>query len=271
MADTQKNEIAKTFSESLTDKLVSVESALPKGFNKERFVQNALAVINEKPELAKINKAQLMMGLVKGAFLGLDFFNKECYLIPYGNSVQFQTDYKGEIKFTKRYSIRPIKDIYAKVVREGDTFEEKIIDGQATVSFSPKPFNNGEIMGAFAIALFEDGGMQYETMSVEDIQNVRTNYSKASNSKAWKNSFDEMAKKVVLRRLCKHIDCDFESVEARKAWEDGSVSEFPTVEREKDSEVVDVFSSAEPVDVIDTTATEVSDEQLEKEVNEVFK
>ncbi len=108
-------------------------------------------------------------------------------------------------------------------------------------------------------------------MSVDDIQNVRTNYSKASNSKAWKNSFDEMAKKVVLRRLCKHIDCDFESVEARKAWEDGSVSDFPTVEKERSEEVVDVFSSAEPVDVIDTTATEVSDEQLDKEVNEVFK
>lgn len=259
MAETQKNEITKEFSQQLTDKLTSVESALPKDFNKERFVQNALAVLNEKPELAKINKAQLQLGLLKGAFLGLDFFNKECYLIAYGNSVQFQTDYKGEIKFTKRYSIRPIKDIYAKVVREGDCFEEKIVDGQQSVNFTPKSFNNGEIMGAFAICIFEDGGMQYETMSVEDIQNVRNSYSKAANSKAWKNSFDEMAKKVVLRRLCKHIDCDFESVEARKAWEDGSVSDFPTVERERSDEVVDVFGAAAPTDVIDVEGVEVNE------------
>ncbi len=259
MAETQKTELAKTFSESLTDKLISVESALPKDFNKERFVQNALAVINEKPELAKINKAQLQLGLLKGAFLGLDFFNKECYLIPYGNSVQFQTDYKGEIKFTKRYSIRPIKDIYAKVVREGDSFEEKIIDGQQSISFTPKAFNNGEIRGAFAVCLFEDGGMLYETMSIEDVQNVRTSYSKAANSKAWKNSFDEMAKKTVLRRLCKHIDCDFESVEAKKAWEDGSDTDFPTVERERTEDVVDVFSSAAPTDVIDVEGVEVNE------------
>ncbi len=271
MAESKKNEIAKSFSESLTDKLVSVESALPKDFNKERFVQNALTVINEKPELAKINKAQLQMGLLKGAFLGLDFFNKECYLIPYGNSVQFQTDYKGEIKFTKRYSIRPIKDIYAKVVREGDVFEEKIVDGQATVSFSPKAFNNGQIMGAFAIALFEDGGMQYETMSVEDIQNVRTTYSKAANSKAWKNSFDEMAKKVVLRRLCKHIDCDYESVEAKKAWEDGSVTDVNTVTRDTETEVVDVFGAADTTDVIDSTATKVEDsDTVDAECKELF-
>ena len=270
MAESQNNEIAKEFSQQLTDKLYSVENALPKDFNKERFVQNALTVLNEKPELAKINKAQLQLGLLKGAFLGLDFFNKECYLIPYGNSVQFQTDYKGEIKFTKRYSIRKIKDIYAKVVREGDTFEEKIVDGQATVSFTPKPFNNGEIMGAFAIALFEDGGMQYETMSVEDINNVRNTYSKAANSKAWKNSFDEMAKKVVLRRLCKHIDCDFESIEARKAWEDGSVSDMQTVEREREADVVDVFSSAQPTDVIDVESTEVDEAVLDAECKEIF-
>lgn len=270
MADTQKNEIAKTFSEALTDKLISVESALPKDFNKERFVQNALAVINEKPELAKINKAQLMSGLMRGAFLGLDFYNKECYLIAYGNSIQFQTDYKGDRKFVKKYSMRPILDTYAKVVREGDVFVEKIIDGKATIDFTPKPFNNGEIMGAFAVCLYKDGGLQYEVMTTEQINDVRNVYSKASNSKAWKYSFDEMCKKTVYRRLCKSIDCDYESTEARAAWEDGSDADF-TVNKERSSEVVDVFSSAEPVDVIDTTATEVSDEQLDKECEEIFK
>jgi len=249
----EKNEVAVSFSEALTDKLVNVQDALPKDFNKTRFVQNALAVINEKPELAKINKAQLQLGLLKGAYLGLDFMNKECYLIPYGSGVQFQTDYKGEIKFTKRYSIRPIKDIYSKVVRDGDDFLEEIKDGQATISFKPKSFNDGEIMGAFAVVLFEDGGMLYETMSVKDIQNVRNNYSKASNSKAWKYSFDEMCKKTVLRRLCKHIDCDFESIEAKQAWDEGSDTEFSTVTKEHDDSIVDVFAEEIPnvVEVVD--------------------
>lgn len=269
MAETQKNEIAKTFSESLTDKLISVENALPKDFNKERFVQNALAVINEKPELAKINKAQLMQGLMRGAFLGLDFYNKECYLIAYGNSVQFQTDYKGERKFVKKYSMRPILDTYAKVVREGDVFVEKIIDGKATIDFIPKPFNNGKIMGAFAVCLYKDGGIQYEVMSEELIQEVRNSYSKAANSKAWKNSFDEMCKKTVYRRLCKSIDCDYESTEAKAAWEDGSDADF-TVERERSSEIVDVFNKKEPEDVFDTTCTEVTDEQLDAECKEIF-
>lgn len=219
MAD--KNEVQLTFSEQLTDKLVSVASALPKDFNRERFVQNSLAVMNEHPELAKMNRAAVIQGLLKGAYLGLDYANKECYLIPYGNAVQFQTDYKGECKFVKKYSIRPIQDIYAKVVREGDSFEEKIVDGKPSIDFKPIPFNDGEIVGAFAVVLYADGGLEYETMSVKEIQNVRTSYSKASNSKAWKNSFDRMCCKTVLRRLTKMVQTDFENVEMRMAWEEG--------------------------------------------------
>lgn len=238
------NEVATRFSEQLNDKLISVEAALPKDFNRERFVQNCLAVLNENPQLAKVNTAHVIQGLVKASYLGLDFLNRECYLIPYGNSVQFQTDYKGEVKFTKKYSTRKIMDIYAKVVREGDTFVEEIIDGKPSIDFKPLTFNKGDIIGAFAVVLFKDGGMMYEVMSVDDINSVRNNYSRASQSKAWKNSYDEMCKKTVLRRLCKHIDTDFESVEAHSAWEDGSGMEFTTATTPLNDpeEVVDVFA-----------------------------
>lgn len=247
------NEVAVKFSTQLSDKLVSVETALPKDFNRERFVQNCLAVMNETPALGKINAAQTIQGLLKGAYLGLDFLNRECYLIPYGNSVQFQTDYKGEVKFTKKYSIRKIKDIYAKVVREGDEFTEEIIDGKPTIDFKPKPFNDGEIIGAFAVVLYQDEGMAYEVMSVKDINSVRNNYSKASQSKAWKNSFDEMCKKTVLRRLCKHIETDFESVEAHSAWEDGSGMDFATP-------IAPVNDREEVIDIFDTVAGNVEEE-----------
>lgn len=222
------NEVAVKFSEQLTDKLISVESALPKDFNRERFVQNCLAVLNENPQLAKVNPAQTIQGLLKGAYLGLDFMNREAYLIPYGNTVNFQTDYRGETKFARKYSIRPILDIYAKVVRDGDEFIEEIIDGRPSITFRPQAFNKSDIIGAFAIVLFKDGGMLYEVMSVDDIQSVRQNYSKASQSKAWKYSFDEMCKKTVLRRLCKHISIDFESVEAQTAWTDSAGVDFGT-------------------------------------------
>lgn len=211
MADTQVAVAEKkTFSVMLADKLDNVSEALPKDFNKARFVQNALALINDNPQLQKYSQPQLMTGLMKGAYLGLDFYSKECYLVPYGNQLNYQTDYRGAKKLAKKYSIRPIKDIYAKLVREGDTFEEKIINGEQTFDFKPLAFNDGKIIGAFAVCLYADGGMQYDTMSLADLENTRKS-SKASNSPAWKNFTGEMYKKTVLHRLCKHIELDFEN------------------------------------------------------------
>ena len=258
----QKNEVQVTFSEMLTDKLTNVAQALPQDFNTTRFVQNAVAVLNGNTTLQKCNKAKVMAGLLKGAYLGLDFANKEAYLIPYGDDVQFQTDYKGEVKFVKKYSMRPIKDIYAEVIRENDEFTRSVVDGKQSFSFNQR-LQGGAIIGAFAVCLFADDGLQLEVMTVEDINSVRNNYSKAANSKAWKNSFDEMCKKVVLRRLCKHINTDFESIEAQNAWEDGAGMDFTSGTSIANSEeVVDAFKKPETQEEapIETTFEEIKEE-----------
>lgn len=167
----------------LDESLEKQVAALPEKFNKQRFLQNCMTVLQDgQADFSKCEAPTVVRTLLKGAFLGLDFFNGECYAIPYGNQCQFQTDYKGEIKLCKRYSSNPIQDIYAKVVREGDEFEEVIDNGKQSVNFRPKAFNNGEIIGAFAVVLYKDGSMMYDTMSKEDIEHTRQTFSKAANS-----------------------------------------------------------------------------------------
>lgn len=235
------NELQVKFSEQLTDKLTEVAEALPKDFNKTRFVQNCVALMNDNPNLAKMNRAQVIAGMLKGSYLGLDYMQGEAYLIPYGNTVQFQTSYKGEVKYVKRYSVRPILDVYAKVIRNGDKFTESIVNGQQGFTYEPVPFSNEPIIGAFAVVLYKDGGVEYETMTTEEINKTRNTYSKASNSKAWKDSWSEMARKTVLRRLCKHIECDFESVEAMKAWDEGGDLDKDVINRPATGEVSNPF------------------------------
>ena len=73
--------------------------AIPEGFNRQRFALNCVAVLKEKlKDWNGIEPSSIVATFAKGAYLGLDFFNGECYAIPYGGAVQFQTDYKGEIK-----------------------------------------------------------------------------------------------------------------------------------------------------------------------------
>lgn len=196
--------------------------AMPKSFNKTRFLQNCMTVLQDTKGIEHCDAASVARTMLKGAFLGLDFFNKECYAIPYGGSIQFQTDYKGEKKLAKKYSVRPVKDIYAKLVREGDDFREEVKDGQQTIQFIPKPFNNEQILGAFAVALFTDGGMIYEVMTAAEIEETRKNFSKQANGQAWTKSKGEMYKKTVLRRLCKNIELDFDTIEQAQAFEDSS-------------------------------------------------
>lgn len=238
-----------TFSEKLADKLESISDALPKDFNQTRFVQNSLALLNDKPELAQFSQAQIMNGLLKGSYLGCDFFNSECWLIPYKGQLQFQLSYKGEKKLAKKYSTRPIQDIYAKVVRQGDEFTEQIIDGKQSIDFKPLPFNGGAIIGAFAVCLYLDGGMIYETMSLEEIETARK--QGMGSTPAWKNFYQEMAKKTVLKRLCKNVDIDLENPTMANVYKEDSIP-AESVEHE---EVVDAF--AEDGEVIDTTAEEI--------------
>ena len=216
------NELAEVLTNEMA--LPSVSDALPKDFNKARFVQNAVALMNENKDLAKYPQAKIVPGLLKGAYLGLDFFNKECYLIPYGQDLQFQVDYKGSIKLAKKYAVRPVDEIYARIVREGDEFSEEVRDNEPIINFKPKPFNNGKIVGAFAVCQYKDGGSKVEVMSIEQLDAAKR-MSKAQTGTAWKFFAEEMYKKTVIRRLCKGIPIEMENPTQEALMHDDTIIE----------------------------------------------
>lgn len=246
------------------DKLLeSKRDAMPTNFNKTRFLQNCMTVLQDTKDIEKCDAVSVARTMLKGAFLGLDFFNKECYAIVYAGAVSFQTDYKGEVKLAKKYSLNPIKDIYAKLVRQGDEFEEVIEHGVQKVNFKPKSFNDGEILGAFAVVVFTDGSMIYDTMSVQEIEKIKENFSRKNNqtgqySKAWVVTTGEMYKKTVLRRLCKNIELDFDTIEQRQAFEDAAEMDF-----NKESKPAQKSPLERPATVVDGEYTEVSNNAAE--------
>lgn len=231
------NEVAKkdTFSTALTAELEAQKMALPENFNIPRFVQNSIALLNGNDTLADFAKdhgtAQIKAGLMRGAYLGLDALNAEMYLVPYGKTLNFMPSYKGMVKLAQKYSTRPIKTIYAKLVRDGDEFEEVIEHGEPSINFKAVPFNKGEIIGVFAVCQYVDGGMVYEVMSRDDVEQCRKS-SKAKNSPAWSGFWGEMAKKTVLRRLSKSISIDMDA-KAAEAFDSGLEIETDVKEQVK--------------------------------------
>ena len=235
------------FTDLLRTELISQSSALPRDLNIERFVQNAKALLNGNDVLFRFAKThgttQIINGLMRGAFLGLDAFNKEFFLIPYKNVLNFMPSYTGMQKLCMKYSTRPIKTLYAKVVRGGDEFSEEIVNGEPSITFRPKPFNTNKIIGAFAVCLYVDGGMIYETMSLEELEQCRRS-SQAKNSPAWQNFTQMMYRKTVLKRISNNIPLDMDEklsdalvagleietdpakIAEREAAENGSVEEL---------------------------------------------
>lgn len=252
------NELVTSLTNDLAKTLDIVSTSLPKDFNRDRFMQNAISVVRENENLLKYNRSELLSCMTKASFLGLDFMNHEAWLVPYGNHVQFQMGYKGACKFVKKYSIRPMKDLYAKAVRKGDDFKYGVNpDGRPYLEWNPMPFNASEIIGVFAIGYFEDGGMLYEVMTKEEVEKIRR-ISKCGGSGPWKDHWEQMALKTVLKRLAKNIETDFDSVEQREAWDSDNDIEFS---KNEPTEVVDPFNEETVIDVeaVDVTPSDIPD------------
>ncbi len=244
------NSFTRQVSGTLSRILEKKQAALPKSLNRERFEMNCVQMIQDAMKDYKTQQKWLQcdpttvaMTLAKAAFLDLDFFNGEAYAIPYGRDVQFQTDYKGEIKLIKKYSRNAIRDVYAKIVREGDQFEVSVVDGVQHLVYKPEPFSKNEIIGVFAVIYYRDGSMIFDTMGIDEIEHIRNTYSKAKDSPAWRNSYGEMAKKTVLRRICKLVDLDF-NIDQWRSFQDGGDSSFendtpPMIETKKE----DIFAN----------------------------
>lgn len=266
-----ENEIAvgKTqFAEGFKAELMDVKQALPADLNIEKFVLNCEHLLtgkqgeNLKDYAKKYGMAPIRKGMVQGAILGLDAMNKEFYLVPYGSDLQFMQGYIGRRKLVMKYSVEPVENIFAEVIRQGDTFDRWSEDGVWHYKHVQNGFG-GVVIGAFCVCKFTNGSILLETMSVADLEKVRKQ-SKASNSPAWTNFTEEMYKKVVLNRLTKRISLDFDNPTQRDLYDEDLVieTEKPKTEThniflddDNENKVVEADDEPEVIDFTDIDAT----------------
>lgn len=254
------NELAEkkqTLSEALTASLTEVQSSLPQNFNIPRFVQNSIALLNGNEALIKFNKqygsSQIKAGLMRAAYLGLDALHSECYLVPYGSTINFVTSYTGMMKMVKKYSQNKVRQITTEVIRDGDSVKAKFADGRKSLVIDSDVLSTNPVKGVIAMCIFDDGSLDYEYMSVKQLEDVRKQ-SKAKNSLAWSTFTEEMYKKVVVRRLCKRITLDLD-VDIAKELDSG-------IEIETDQKELarrDIAENENSEDFIESTAEVVMD------------
>jgi recombination protein RecT len=213
-----------------------LNAALPKHMNPDRMARVALTTIRTNPKLLECSIESLMGAVVQASQLGLEpGLLGHCYLIPFRNGktgktdVQFIIGYKGLLDLVRRSG--EIESIAAHVVHEKDTFEfeygldEKLRHVPCLVA------DRGQVTLAYAYAKFKDnGGYQIMVMTKPEIEAIRER-SKAKDNGPWVTDWEEMAKKTVLRRLCKYLPMSIEIAGAIERDEQ-TVSDLPIIEDE---------------------------------------
>lgn len=237
----------KTADQQVKDYLAKMAPAmaqvLPKHVNPERLARISLSEIRRNPQLLECELPSLMAAVMQAAKLGLEpNILGHCYFVPFNNrkrgvkEVQFIIGYKGLIDLVRRSG--HVESIAAHEVYENDEFEFEYGLNEK-LRHKPNIFGDrGKVIAYYAYAKFKGGGHSFIVMSREDIEKIRDQFSRSAENGPWKDHFDEMAKKTVIRRLIKYLPISVELQE--QIQEDGSVRKDITQEAPEYPDIIDM-------------------------------
>lgn len=239
--------------------------SFPADYNPTNALMGAYLIMKETTDkngkciLESCSQASIANSLMDMATLGLNASKKQGYFIAYGGKCQFQKSYFGNITLARRNGL---KTINAEIIYDGDTFKYHIENGMKVIDVHEQDFmniDNDKILGAYAVAVMDDGRKVVEVMNINQIKkawNQRMGGLKEDASSTHMKFKDQMAKKTVINRLCKLIG---------NTSTDGNISEIS----DRLDEVADVDMVAEDVAYeIENNANTVDFEEVVEPQNE---
>jgi recombination protein RecT len=210
----------------LTDMGDQLKMALPSHVSVEKFQRVAMTAIQSDPDLLLADRRSLFGAITKAAQDGLLPDKREGALVIFTNKIKGKDGARDE--YVKAVQWMPmvagilkkvrqsgeISGISAHVVYEADDFVHRLGDDES-IEHNPPALGapRGKPVGAYAVATLRDGFKIREVMDLAQIERVRA-VSKTGQYGPWKDWWDEMARKTVIRRLSKRLpmSTDIESV-----------------------------------------------------------
>lgn len=206
-----------TMKDMVTAMMPEIKKALPSVITPERFTRIAMSALNNTPQLQQCTPMSFLAALMNAAQLGVEPNTPlgQAYLIPYRNKgnleCQFQLGYKGLIDLAYRNG--QMQTIQAQAVYENDYFEYEY-GLEPKLVHKPAYTDRGEVIYFYGLFRTVNGGYGFSVMSKADMDLYARTYSKAFDSgfSPWKTSYEEMAKKTVIKMALKYapIKTDFQ-------------------------------------------------------------
>lgn len=192
----------------------ALRALIPEGtVSTNRFLQSAIIAIAKSPKILACTPLSVIAALKEIANYGLEVGGllDQAYLIPYKDKCQAQLGYKGIISLARRS--KQIKSICVQTVFTNDTCEIDLGAGYVKHIIALDG-DRGAARGYYAKVVLDNGEVLLSYMSKAEVERHRRTFSKAPDSDAWLKSYDEMAKKTVMRRILKLCPISIEALEA---------------------------------------------------------
>lgn len=190
------------------------ELVLPENFSPGNALKSAWLILLEtqtrdkKPVLDACTKESICNTLLDMTVQGLSPMKKQCAFVAYGNKLQLQIQYQGNMALAKRFG--GLNKVFANVIYKNDIFEYGIDQetGARKVLKHETKLENidpNNIVGAYATTVLNDGTKDTEIMNMAQIRKAWEQGPMKGNSPAHKNFPDQMCKKTVINRAVKLI------------------------------------------------------------------
>ena len=197
----------------------AIKQALPAHMNPERLMRVAQTAVTTTPKLLECYVPSLLGGVMQCAQLGLEpnTVLGHSYLVPFWNNkkrrhdVQVILGYKGLIDLMRRSG--QITSIAAHAVRENDAFDY-LYGLEERLEHRPADTGRGDITHFYAVVHMKDGGHQFEVMSKADVDYIMAGTQSSGKYGPWKDHYEEMGRKTIVRRLAKWLPLSVEMATA---------------------------------------------------------
>jgi recombination protein RecT len=186
-------------------------AALPKHLTPDRMIRVTLSSLRKNPDLLDCDRGSLLAAIIASAQLGLEIDSGlgHAYIVPFKKEATLIVGYKGLLDLVWRTGI--VERIWAREVyaEEPFSFEMGLHEDLSHTPSLEK--DRGEIVAAYAVAVIKGGGRQFEVMTRHEIDAIMAKARGSSRSDSpWRTHYHMMARKTVIRRLCKMLPMSVE-------------------------------------------------------------
>ena len=207
------------FSAYFNSKRASIAKLIPRHLTVERVAKIGVAALMSSPKLLQCDPATVWFQVAQAASLGLEVnLLGAAYLVPFKDKCQLIIGYQGLIDLCRRSG--HIEKIEAHCVYERDVFSFQY-GINPTLHHEPYLDDDpGKVRLVYGVAWLKGGTTQFEVMTKANVDAIR-HRSPAGKSGPWVTDYTEMARKTVVRRLCKYLPKSVELQQALSAEETG--------------------------------------------------